>query len=648
MILPKKIFHRYSAASKNLPLHPASLVSLTITSSFIYIFLEWIFIFTRPSYLRTVPFGEKFAALTSSAGLIIYSGLLILLPILLLLCIRQQKGRSILSAIAILIPTILLALTLLLLVDNFTYTVFHFGIISTRGVLRALYAVLLILLTLYLYPRMIEFAGLLSAFFSRQTTFARRLPLVIVLLLSAAAVLLPANFTPVKAAQIKQTIASSRNTLPDILLITVDGVNAEYTSIYGGERDTTPFLRELAQESFLAENDFANAQGTIGAITSLLSGKYPADTRVIYSSDMLQGLDAYQHLPGILNTYGYYTAQLSNEVYADAYKTNFQSAFDEANGRSTNERSISNVVAKIYPGVTSIFQQEVLERISDRLAHIFFLRDMTNPYKQVTEAPQKFDDAEKIDQVKEILESKREPVFIHLHWMGTHGPNYYPEQQVFSSGMDLQDQELNKQLFYFDSILEFDRAMAELYQFLADNNRLNHTILVITSDHSQKWTNSRLPLLIHFPSSVEKNRIASNVENVDVAPTLLDYLGIQQPAWMPGQSLITGDYQTHPIITAKIPKSTRDDVTGKVVYPESKPPFYQFGRMSVIVCDQWFELDLTDLTTKSGSVAAYSTPCASTLTTEQAIKEIANYFDRYGFDVHSLEELITSNVPSEP
>ena len=648
MTLPEKIRRRYRALGQNLPLHPASLVSLTIISGFFYVLLEWIFIFTRPSFLKTVPFGEKFTALASSTGLVILSGLLLLLPFLLLLRVTQRKVRSISSAIALLIPTILLVLTLLLFVDNFTYTVFRFGIVSTRGALRALYAFLLILAAVYFYPRLLEFAGLLSTFFSRQTTFAKRLPVIIILVLSVGTVVLPANFNAVRTTQNKQTIASSRNTLPDILLITVDGVDAEYTSIYGGERDTTPFLRKLAEESFLAENDFANAQGTIGAITSLLSGKYPADTRVIYSSDMLQGLDAYQHLPGILNTYGYYTAQLSNEVYADAYKINFQSAFDEANGRTTSSPSVSSMLAKIYPGVTSIFQQEVLERISDRLAHIFFIRDMTNPYKQVTEAPQKFDDAEKIEQVKEILEGKREPVFIHLHWMGTHGPNYYPEQQVFSAGMDVQDQEINKQLFYFDSILDFDRAMAELYQFLTDNNRLNHTILVITSDHSQKWTNSRLPLLIHFPSPVAQTRIEYNVENVDIAPTILDYLEIQQPAWMPGQSLITGDYHVHPIITAKIPKSTRDSITGKVVYPESKPPFYQFGRMSVIECDQWFELDLTDMTTKSGAVANYSTSCASEMTMEQAIKEIATYFDRYGFDVHPLEELITPVAPSKP
>jgi arylsulfatase A-like enzyme len=95
--------------------------------------------------------------------------------------------------------------------------------------------------------------------------------------------------------------STSRNQMPDILLITVDALNADYTSMYGAETDTTPFLRELADRSLVSQNHFANAQGTIGSLTSLLTGREPTDVRVIYSSDMLQATDAYQHLPGILS-----------------------------------------------------------------------------------------------------------------------------------------------------------------------------------------------------------------------------------------------------------------------------------------------------------------------------------------------------------
>ena len=540
---------------------------------------------------------------------------------------------------ALLVPSLMLTATLLLLVDNFTYTLFQFGIVSSVGVWRAAYAALSLLALVYLLTRLANQATLLTRFFNRSNPRLRVLLPMGIILLSMIGAILPANITRLKIEMQKQRTSASRNQLPDILLITVDSLNAEYTSIYGGKKDTTPFLRELAGNSLVSENHFANAQGTIGSITSLLTGKLPSDIRVIYSSDMLQANDAYQHLPGILNANGYFTVQLSNATYADAYKTNFQSAFNEANGRSESDQPVSNALNKIYPGVSAVFQKEVIERISSRVQHIFFIHDMDNPYKEVTEAPQKFDDLEKIKQVESLLISRQEPVFIHLHWMGTHGPNYFPEEQVFSTGLDLNNQEQNRQLFYYDAVLEFDRTIADLYQFLEHENRLDHTLIIITSDHSQKWTNSRLPLLMHFPGGEYEQSIAANTENIDVAPTVLDYLGIFQPTWMTGQSLISGDYTEHPVFTAKIPKSSKDPLTGKVSYPESVPPFFQFGRISVVVCNQWVELDLTQKTIRSGKIVASTRECIDEFNERQALDLIIGHLEKYGFETTELRPL---------
>ncbi len=619
---------------------PGGLVLITSGIATLYILMEWVFIFTRPSFLRTVSLIVKSRAFFSTSSMMVLASLLSLVPLLLLAAwIKNPTVKKALQALALLVPSLLLTATLLLLVDNFTYTLFQFGIVSAVGVWRAVYAALSLLALVYLLTRLADLANLLTCFLHRSNPRVRVLLPIGIILLSMIGAILTANITHLQTETQKQRTSASRNQLPDILLITVDALNAEYTSIYGGKNDTTPFLRELAGNSLISENHFANAQGTIGSITSLLTGKLPSDIRVIYSSDMLQANDAYQHLPGILNANGYFTVQLSNATYADAYKTNFQSAFNEANGRSESDQPVSNALNKIYPGVSAVFQKEVIERISSRVQHIFFIRDMNNPYKEVTEAPKKFDDLEKIKQVESLLISRQEPVFIHLHWMGTHGPNYFPEEQVFSKGLDLNNQKQNKQLFYYDAILEFDRTIADLYQFLEHENRLDHTLIIITSDHSQKWTNSRLPLLMHFPGGEYEQRFAANTENIDVAPTVLDYLGISQPTWMTGQSLISGDYSEHPVFTAKIPKSSKDPLTGKVSYPESVPPFFQFGRISVVVCNQWVELDLTKKTIRSGKIAAYTRECIDELNERQALDLIIGHLKKYGFDTTELGPL---------
>ena len=570
----------------------------------------------------------------------VLASLLSLVPLLLLAAwIKNPTVKKALQALALLVPSLILTATLLLLVDNFTYTLFQFGIVSAVGVWRAAYAALSLLALVYLLTRLADLANLLTRFLHRSNPRVRVLLPIGIILLSMIGAILPANITQFQTEPQKQRTSARHNQLPDILLITVDALNAEYTSIYGGKNETTPFLRELAENSLVSQNHFANAQGTIGSITSLLTGKLPSDIRVIYSSDMLQANDAYQHLPGILNANGYFTVQLSNATYADAYKTNFQSAFNEANGRSESDQPVSNALNKIYPGVSAVFQKEIIERISSRVQHIFFIRDMNNPYKEVTEAPQKFDDLDKIKQVKSLLISREEPVFIHLHWMGTHGPNYFPEEQVFSTGLDLNNQRENRQLFYYDAVLEFDRTIADLYQSLEHENQLDHTLIIITSDHSQKWTNSRLPLLMHFPGGEYEQRYAANTENIDVAPTVLDYLGISQPTWMTGQSLISGVYSEHPVFTAKIPKSSKDPVTGKVSYPESVPPFFQFGRISVVVCNQWVELDLMQKTIRSGKIVASTRECIDEFNERQALDLIIGHLKKYGFDTTELGPL---------
>ncbi|NMC17326.1 MAG: sulfatase-like hydrolase/transferase, partial [Chloroflexi bacterium] len=259
-----------------------------------------------------------------------------------------------------------------------------------------------------------------------------------------------------------------------------------------------------------------------------------------------------------------------------------------------------------------------------------------NPYEQVTEAAVKFNDWEKIDYLFRLLEESRQPVFAHLHWMGTHGPRYFPDKQVFSAGISVEEQGTNNQLFYYDAILEFDQAFEEIYARLEKSNQLENTLLVVTSDHSQKWTNSRLPLLIRFPRAEHQGVLDQNVSTVDIAPTLLDYLGIKTPKWMAGQSLLSPSFIERPIFTARIPKSSKDPLTGKVIYPESEPPFYQFGRISVIVCDQWYDLDLVEMSMTHGNVTAYATPCSAQINESQALELITQHMQRYDFDTDTL------------
>lgn len=638
---PQSIFSSRTQPFANIAWSPISLFVLTAVSAAFYAMMEWVFIFTRPSFLRSIPFMEKTGAFASLAGLLILASTFLLAVILLPgLVIKNSVLRKTLLAVGYLLPTFFITSLALLMLDNFTYTVLHFGIVSTSGFTRGLYAALILAGFTFIYFKLTAFHELLASFFSRRKPAKRALIISTMLVLAVIGAVLPADgATNSLQGTDQHRPAANKSRPPDILLITVDGVNAQYTSLDGQKNDTTPFLRSIYPESLRAINAFSNAQGTIGSLTAILTGRHPVDTRVIYSSDMLQGADSFKHLPGILRKYGYYTAQLSNAVYADAYRINFQNAFDEANGRSVELNPIMFWLSHVYPGIEHIFHQEVVERISDRLGHIFFINDMSNPYDQVTTAAVKFDDRQKLNRIYDLFQQARQPLFIHMHWMGTHGPVYQPEEQVFSAGFDPDQQDANKQLFYFDSVLEFDRAVEEIYTYLEDHGRLENTILIITSDHTQKWTNARVPLFIRFPKQKHAGIISQNVQTLDIAPTLLNYLGMQIPDWMAGRSLLSPSLVKQPIFTAKIPKSSRDMLTNQVIYPDSEPPFYQFGRISVIACNQWFELDLQQMTLTEGVVADRQAPCATKIDDTEALKLLIHHLQSYGFDTSSLDVL---------
>ena len=45
-----------------------------------------------------------------------------------------------------------------------------------------------------------------------------------------------------------------------------------------------------------------------------------------------------------------------------------------------------------------------------------------------------------------------------------------------------------------------------------------------------------VPLVIHLPGQSQGQRLESNVSNADFAPTILDFLGMEAPAWMDGKT----------------------------------------------------------------------------------------------------------------
>ncbi|MFZ3151594.1 MAG: sulfatase-like hydrolase/transferase [Anaerolineaceae bacterium] len=601
-----------------------TLLLVSLGAIFVYVLMEWLFIVTKPSFLSLLPFPGKLGVLFGTSSILAVVLLCLLLIGVILIKILPESAGRYLKLVLVLIPAMVLASTGLLLLDNFTYTLFGFGIVTSKGISRVIYAAAYLLIILVigydLIKLILKTGGGVRTFMTSHTWAIYALLAVVVI---PSVIVVITNVSKPQTGNLAGSAATGANQ-PNIILITADGVNSTHMSLYGYERETTPFIDSIADQALIFENNFSNSTNTSGSITSIFTGKYPTTTRVLYPPDILRGKDVYEHLPGILQNQGYYTAQFSFKRYADAYQLNFLNAFDEVNGISSQQKSIFSRL-EILPADYDYFLFELENRLSSRIKHIFLIEEMENNYLQAVEEPIGFEDEQKIEKVVELIQSNRAPVFVHIHWMGTHGSYFYPEQRVFSQGKDADSQEQWDDDFYDDSILDFDKGVQTLMASLNGELGSEKNLIIIGSDHGKAAViNERIPLLFLFPSQEYTGWVEGDSQNLSVASTILDYLDIAQPSWMEGESLIKEDYQANYILGMGTTKRVEVEGVGSTL-DESyvQPPFYQFDLIHLVNCGKWYLLDLENYSWSEGDVPSYTSNCSrEKILTEVEVRDV--------------------------
>lgn len=385
----------------------------------------------------------------------------------------------------------------------------------------------------------------------------------------------------------------------NVLILSSDGVDANRMSVYGYKRQTTPFLEKIAPELWIFRNAFTNNGNTTGSVTSLLTGRLPLRTRVIYPPDLLIGEDSLLHLPGILGAHGYYRSNWGVPHYADVTSQNFIDAIDVNAGVSTSE-NIANALPVNDRGLGGWFVRRTVADIEALTLDILGIREAPNPYDQIVGSGASLTDDRRLNGVLENIAQDR-PFFTHVHFMGTHGPYFKPRNRVFSAGTE---QSVNFQSsFLDDAILDYDQRIQRVYEALEQSGKLENTILIITSDHGMLYIPStRIPLLIRLPGKMRTGEVHENVQRMDLAPTILSLLQLPIPDWMEGQNLLE-----------PVPPDRIILVTNVVVEKPDEngwlPPFVERNRVTAIYCDVFLGYSLTMEPQASGHIEGSTSPC---------------------------------------
>jgi hypothetical protein len=107
---------------------------------------------------------------------------------------------------------------------------------------------------------------------------------------------------------------------------------------------------------------------------------------------------------------------------------------------------------------------------------------------------------------------------------------------------------------YDGSVEAFDTAAGKILDYLKKRGCLDNTIVIITADHGENlfdydWfvghgdhlrgdKNLNVPLIISFPKAKYVKKVNCLTRDIDVAPTLCEYLGLEIPKGTDGQSLM--------------------------------------------------------------------------------------------------------------
>ena len=427
---------------------------------------------------------------------------LVFLPLILVLILIGKFTKlpvKVVDLALAVIPAFFGTSLVMMAFDNFTYTVFKLGIVSTTTNGKAFYAIAAV----YIFVRLV--INLAKSIKQPANTWTVPMTVLCSILWIVSLVTAVPHLTssPFLAKDIITTPLQNR---PNIILISADGLSADHMSLYGYERKTTPFIDELAKNSLVSWNNFSNSSSTSGSLISIYTGKLPITTRVLYPPDTLEGKDRTQHIPGLLRSIGYYAAQITVPFYGEAENLGLINGFDWINEQTISSHPWDQLISNLPLDNIQSFLPLVTNRLFDRYGHIFFIREMINPYKLVTSHDDSITDEDRVNQALDLIEHTNQPLFLHIHLLATHGGDFYPSQRVFSVGEEQQEPWMDD--FYDDAILDFDTSVKTLVEGLTTAGKYQNSIIVVFSDHAERWTTAKkIPLIIHFPENPTKHDV---------------------------------------------------------------------------------------------------------------------------------------------
>ena len=305
-----------------------------------------------------------------------------------------------------------------------------------------------------------------------------------------------------------------------MVVISIDTLRADHLGCYGSPTGDTPAIDALAREGVLFSQTAAPAPSTLSSHTSLMTGTYGRTHGAARNGYLVAPENVM--LAELLQDRGYETAG-----FIGAYPLHSRSGF-----------------AQGFDHYDEPDRQRSGDRVNDRIAR--------------------------------WLDRRRPgPFFLFVHYWDVHHPysppppfdRRYRTDDLEAGGTTAEIKALRRDLaagrpdggrsqvlraLYAGEVAHVDRLVGELLADLRARGLYEQALLVLLSDHGEAmdehweyWnhgastyeTTTRIPLIVRLPHAAHGGTVVDRlVSLVDVAPTLLELLGVPRPGNLEGEA----------------------------------------------------------------------------------------------------------------
>jgi arylsulfatase A-like enzyme len=313
---------------------------------------------------------------------------------------------------------------------------------------------------------------------------------------------------------------------PNILLISLDALRADHLGSYGYDRDTSPFLDQLAAGGLRFGWSFVNTHGTPPSHTTLFSSLYQETHRVSYRPKLgdwspHQVPETFPFLPQLLGQAGYATLGVTDGGFMSAsfgFDRGFDHFDDGAEGIASGTERLLSMLRK--PRQQPIFA----------FLHTYEIHSPYHPPEQYRELFGTFD-----SQLAADSET--------LHALQDDASSLSQEDLRYLRAM------------YDASIRYTDDQLRAFFAELREQGFLDNALVIITADHGEEFGDHggllhrdslyeellRVPLIIFGPGMAPGSVDDRLVSTIDIAPTLLLAAESQPHPLMAGQDLLASE-----------------------------------------------------------------------------------------------------------